>query len=121
MSHAMCVRGLKQIILNIYLLEKLSHAMCVRGLKLVNDNCFLFCSSVARHVRAWIETSKQLQELAKEGVARHVRAWIETQVNGLRNVLNCWSHAMCVRGLKLIKGVDNNFITKGRTPCACVD
>jgi len=52
--------------------------MCVRGLKpliyLINN---LF-STVARHVRAWIETRTKREKLQSVNVARHVRAWIET-------------------------------------------
>ncbi len=54
-----------------------SHAVCVRGLK-----------PPLRSMRDEIES-----------VARRVRAWIET---GNQNSNECfiWSHAVCVRGLK---------------------
>jgi len=63
MSHAMCVRGLKLIYNVNQFLNFLSHAMCVRGLKPLGFLNFVINTSVARHVRAWIETLKNYLQL----------------------------------------------------------
>jgi len=43
----------------------MSHAMCVRGLKHEATGIWIERNSVARHVRAWIETLKFKEEELK--------------------------------------------------------
>jgi len=50
-------------------------------------------------VRAWIETIAVKLTFILMSVARHVRAWIETKIKKNDEMINM-SHAMCVRGLK---------------------
>jgi len=76
--------------------------MCVRGLKRILNYTVTIKRHVARHVRAWIETKIYNLYNYQKNVARHVRAWIETlYMTAYLNMTQ--SHAMCVRGLKLLK------------------
>ncbi|MGB9696559.1 MAG: hypothetical protein ACPL2D_04630, partial [Ignavibacteria bacterium] len=58
-----------------------------------------FSISVARRVRAWIETKQNQRRLKMKQVARRVRAWIETK-NKFAHPFFFPSHAACVRGLR---------------------
>ena len=55
-----------------------SPATCGRGLKQAQQRSGTGQVSVARHVRAWIETADKRHAMKRFAVARHVRAWIET-------------------------------------------
>ena len=92
------MRGLKPGAGTLIHLDAGSHAVCVRGLKHMNDDFLFIKPTVARRVRAWIETV-WIESINKGvEVARRVRAWIETKNGGGLNIeMNC------------------------RTPCACVD
>ena len=74
---------------------------------------------VARRVRAWIETFYQEVKCSTLAVARRVRAWIETN-NYTTHYYFSQSHAVCVRGLKLVLCILRVTACR-RTPCACVD
>ena len=50
-------------------------------------------------MRAWIETNEYIWDSKGLTVARRVRAWIETSSNFDKINLKL-SHAVCVRGLK---------------------
>jgi len=52
--------------------------VCGRGLKLGENVNPLKENTVARRVRAWIETADCTPNPPEEKVARRVRAWIET-------------------------------------------
>ena len=60
------------------MLHHTSPATCGRGLKQTERKDTRSPITVARHVRAWIETSGGPSKYLTAIVARHVRAWIET-------------------------------------------
>ena len=63
---------------------------------------------VARSTRAWIETSFSTIGKTFPLVARSTRAWIET-INLFDGSRFPWSHALRVRGLKLLRCVFIQF------------
>ena len=83
--------------------------MCVRGLKPSAGAQGLAQIMVARRVRAWIETETDASLVIGATVARRVRAWIETVSSLWIDVANK-SHAVCVRGLKLMKPLKNFLV-----------
>ena len=77
-SHAVCVRGLKLLLLTALMLIRGSHAVCVRGLK--HDLAQYQKDLEASHavcVRG-LKLQMNWQEDVLLNVARRVRAWIET-------------------------------------------
>ena len=99
-SHALRVRGLKQIGACYKNRFIGSHALRVRGLKQPVRVFVGGIYRVARSTRAWIETISSDVNRCSNVVARSTRAWIETTStrNGFRGLLT--SHALRVRGLK---------------------
>ena len=81
----------------------MSHALRVRGLKLDSGRAVVSQVAVARSTRAWIETVKWHPAIDAATVARSTRAWIETRSCLPRCFAPVRSHALRVRGLKLIK------------------
>jgi len=97
----------------------MSHAMCVRGLKQKKFENNNLKDDVARHVRAWIETIFwRKKRKIKESHAMCVRG-LKPKISKLLEGLNK-SHAMCVRGLKHRQNIKHKYFGC-RTPCACVD
>ena len=78
LSHALRVRGLKQLALSTLPATYGSHALRVRGLKPLRRTLRNADMDVARSTRAWIETFLLCTPEKVNTVARSTRAWIET-------------------------------------------
>ena len=99
-SPATCGRGLKLPSRRNPTPNLLSPATCGRGLKQSVSRRTPTRREIARHVRAWIETIKDMGSAEAGEIARHVRAWIETAPPCVDGDSCGRSPATCGRGLK---------------------